>query len=81
MVTYGYLASATMFNVCISNIVKRKENYSHMYEYHQRLLYYIAWQLCFKMAATLAHIENEETDHNIVYSMYIYIYILLIKHG
>ena len=36
---------------------------------YQCLLYYIALQLCFKMDATLAHIENDETDHNIVYSM------------
>ena len=30
---------------------------------------YRAWQLCFKMAVTLAHTKNEETGHNIVYSM------------
>ena len=38
-------------------------------EYYQCHLYCIAWQLCFKMDATLAHTENDETDHNIVYSM------------
>ena len=30
---------------------------------------YRAWQLCFKMAVTLAHTKNEETGYNIVYSI------------